>query len=440
MFARAKVGSFPLGHFPTPVERLETLSTPHCDLWVKRDDLTHAIYGGNKVRKLERVLASATAAGVTRIVTVGAAGSHHVLATTYFGSRVGIAVEAVLVPQPRTSHVVDVLRADIALGLRAFAARSWARAPFAVARRVAAGARFVTVGGSSLDGAMGYVDAAYELGGQVRSGAMPEPDLCVVALGSGGTAAGLAAGFLAQGMKTRVVAVCVSQPIALLRMMAYGLAWGCARRAGVRAKLGALRYRIAINPHFLGRGYGYATPQGEAATRDAAFACLALDQTYTAKAFACALATVRSEPPRARCVLYWHTLSSAPLQPLLVGAPSERELESRAPRTPEVAPGRESSSARRCALVRFGLLPRSRVRCVGPWTIRSDADSRRRAQMALAPRKERVSRARLGKFAILPRRGPSRPLESGQPSFGSRAKRFGSPKPHAPAKALAPGA
>jgi 1-aminocyclopropane-1-carboxylate deaminase/D-cysteine desulfhydrase-like pyridoxal-dependent ACC family enzyme len=327
MFARAKVDSLTLGQFPTPVERLETLSTSHCDLWVKRDDLTHAVYGGNKVRKLERVLASATAAGVTRIVTVGAAGSHHVLATTYFAPRAGFAVEAVLVPQPRTSHVVDVLRADIALGLRAFAVRSWARAPFAVARRVAAGARFVTVGGSSLDGAMGYVDAAFELGEQVRSGAMPEPDLCVVALGSGGTAAGLAAGFLAQGMKTRVVAVCVSEPIALVRMMAYGLAWGCARRAGVRAALAALRGRIAIDPRFLGRGYGYATPQGEAAMRAAVGAGLALDQTYTAKTFACALANVQSRPAQARCVLYWHTLSSAPLQPLLVGAPSESELD-----------------------------------------------------------------------------------------------------------------
>jgi D-cysteine desulfhydrase len=225
---------------------------------------------------------------------------------------------------------VDVLRADVALGLNAFPVRSWARAPFAVARRVATGAHFVAVGGSSVDGAMGYVDAALELGAQVRSGAMPEPDLCVVALGSGGTAAGLAAGFLLQAMKTRVVAVCVSQPIALLRMLTYALAWACARRAGVRSPLSSLWGRIGIEPRFLGAGYGHATPRGQEAMREADGVGLALDQTYTAKTFACALANVTSEDgghSRPRCVLYWHTLASAPMDPLLVGAPSESELD-----------------------------------------------------------------------------------------------------------------
>ncbi|HWL85987.1 MAG TPA: hypothetical protein VNO21_09305, partial [Polyangiaceae bacterium] len=61
-------------NYPTAVELLPRLSRPGaCDLWVKRDDLTHATYGGNKVRKLERILADAQARGVRRIVTVGAA-------------------------------------------------------------------------------------------------------------------------------------------------------------------------------------------------------------------------------------------------------------------------------------------------------------------------------------------------------------------------------
>ena len=52
----------PLGHYPTPVERVEGLSvrSPYAsELWIKRDDLTNDVYGGNKVRKLEWLLADA---------------------------------------------------------------------------------------------------------------------------------------------------------------------------------------------------------------------------------------------------------------------------------------------------------------------------------------------------------------------------------------------
>jgi 1-aminocyclopropane-1-carboxylate deaminase/D-cysteine desulfhydrase-like pyridoxal-dependent ACC family enzyme len=323
--ARPDAMRLPIGTFPTPIEPAAALSTPGFELWVKRDDKTNAVYGGNKVRKLERVLADAKARGATRIVTVGAAGSHHVLATTIFGTRVGLAVEAVLVPQPGSAHVRDVLRASLARGVRAFPVTSRAMIPWAVAARVATGAMFVPVGGSSVPGAMGYFDAAREVATQVRAGQAPEPDVCVVALGSGGTAAGLAAGFEAEGMKTRVVGVCVSQPPALVILAARRLTRACARRAGVHAEGDALRTRLAVDVRFLGDGYGLATAEGDAATRDAARAGLTLDATYTAKAFAAALWHVRAQ--RSRRVLYLHTLSSAPMAPLLEGARAFESLD-----------------------------------------------------------------------------------------------------------------
>ncbi len=313
----------PIGRYPTPVVHVAPLSNPQSDLWIKRDDLTHEVYGGNKVRKLEHILAGALRHGARRLVTLGAAGSHHVLATTCFGGRAGLAVEAVLVPQAPSPHVMDVLRAALALGLRAFPVGSWAAAAPVVAARVAAGARFVTVGGSSVAGSTGYVEAARELAAQVRAGELPEPDVCVVALGSGGTAAGLAAGFEAEGMRTRVVGVCVATPRWLVRATSLLLARACAGRAGVppsRATLGAMRSRLRVDTRFLGAGYGLATDAGDEATRLARDAVgLSLDPTYTAKAFASALWHLRAR--QARHVLYWHTLSSAPMEPLLEGAP-----------------------------------------------------------------------------------------------------------------------
>lgn len=310
-----------LGHYPTPVEPIPGLSAPGCSLWVKRDDLTHHVYGGNKVRKLEYLLPDARARGAKRLVTVGAVGSHHVLATTYFGKQAGFEVEAVLVPQPRTEHVVEVLRADLRLGLRAFPVGSWGAVPFAVLGRVMAGSKLIALGGSSAVGTLGYVDAGRELAAQVRAGALPEPDVCVVALGSGGTAAGLAVGFAAAGLATRVVGICVSAPPWALRASARHLARVCGRKAGVG------RVRLDTDDRFLGAGYGSRTPEGDEATALAReHAGLVLDPTYTAKAFAGALWFVRAR--QAPHVLFWHTLSSAPMEPLLAGAPEEAQLPS----------------------------------------------------------------------------------------------------------------
>lgn len=318
-----------LAKLPTPVERVAGLSSDSAELWVKRDDKTHDVYGGNKVRKLEWLLAAALARGATKIVTVGAVGSHHVLATTYFGKQQGLEVEAVLVPQPRTEHVVAILRAGLGLGLSAWAVPSRIVAPFALAYRAMKGARVVPLGGSNATGSMGYVTAARELATQIREGAMPEPDVCVVALGSGGTAAGLAAGFEAEGLKTRVVGVCVADPLWLVRLTTYWLARSCALRVLPipAAPLATMRARLTIDGRFLGAGYGHPTDDGEKATalaRDVAG--LTLDPTYTSKAFASALWHVRAR--RGRVVLYWHTLSGASLEPLLVGAPEEQAIPS----------------------------------------------------------------------------------------------------------------
>ncbi|HEY2511881.1 MAG TPA: pyridoxal-phosphate dependent enzyme [Polyangiaceae bacterium] len=330
----ATIARIELGSYPTPLERLGGLCRGAASLWVKRDDLTSPLYGGNKVRKLEYLLADARARGAKRLVTIGAVGSHHVLATAVFGARQGFAVEAALVRQPRTDHAVEVLRAGLGQGLRAIPAGGYAGVVFSVLPRVLSrDAYFVTVGGSSQLGSMGYVDAARELAAQVRKGEMPEPDVVVVALGSGGTVAGLAAGLELEGLKSKVLGVTVAEPPWFVAWRAHALARACLRRAGGAARGGWLRDRLEVDGRWLGDGYGHATVAGERATAVASPEGLVLDPTYTAKTFAAALAEVeaRSGAASPQTVLYWHTLSSAPAAPLLAepGAVEESALAPR---------------------------------------------------------------------------------------------------------------
>lgn len=300
-----------LGRYPTPVQRIDAR------LWVKRDDRSGEVYGGNKVRKLELLLGAARDAGKTRVLTLGAVGSHQVVATAIYGAREGFTVEAVLVPQPASAHAELNLRVALAHGLQANACPAWSLAPAYVASRRRSDAYFIPLGGSNPLGSLGFVDAAHELAAQVRAGEIAEPDVVVVAMGSGGTAAGLAVGFEQAGLRSRVLGVAVAPPTPVLRHLARRLAQKTAAAAGlpVAAGLRAAK-RIEVDGRWIGRGYGYPTDEGRDAMDVAARAGVTLDATYTAKAFACALTLARGASD-VRAILYWHTLSTAPLEPLL---------------------------------------------------------------------------------------------------------------------------
>ncbi len=303
-----------IGVYPTRVERLEKLG-----VWVKRDDLTSPIYGGNKVRKLEHLIPEALRRGKKRIVTVGAAGSHHVLATSIFGARAGLSVEAALVPQRRTEHVVKNLRADLAAGATLRPVRTYVGAFLSMLAHTGSDGYLVTVGGSNAVGSLGYVDAARELVAQIAAGELPSPDAIVVTVGSGGTAAGLVAGLALAGVKTTVIGVVVSSPAWAVKLMTRRLVRATYAAAGGQDPRALAGVPLELVTNQLGLGYGEPTEAARRALEIGADAGLKLDLTYTAKCFAGTLDCVQSA--RFKNVLYWHTLSSAPLEPLLESAP-----------------------------------------------------------------------------------------------------------------------
>lgn len=305
----------PLLPGPTPVERVAD------DLWVKREDQAGTVYGGNKVRKLEYLLGEALELGGD-VLTMGAVGSHHVLATAVYGARVGVRVHAVLTAQPDSPHAREVARAIHAHAEQLFPARGYAKVPLVWARarvalRLLSGFPpvLVPVGGSNTLGAIGWVRGGLELAGQVAAGELPMPERVVVPLGSGGTVAGLWVGLRAAGLEVPVVAVRTAPRAVgggpIVRMLA--------RRTAQRLlALGFppvdLRGAPVIVDRQFGEGYGVPTEPSRRAEAEARAMGLELDPTYTAKAFAEVLAT---RGPR---TLFLHTASSKPMAPLLASA------------------------------------------------------------------------------------------------------------------------
>lgn len=312
----ARVAWLPLGRLPTPVQplRLACFEAQH---WAKRDDLSGEPYGGNKVRKLEFLLAEARRRGAKRLITAGAAGSHHALATAAYGRALGFDVTLVLFPQPLTAHVREVLLCDCALGaeLRFVPRMELVPAGLLAARLAHRRERCFAIapGGSDAVGTLGYVSAALELGEQIEAGDAPPPAAVHLAAGTLGTAAGLAIGFALAGLPVRVRATRITTRLvtnrwALHRLVARTL--DLLQRSGLRVPSAAeVLGRVEIGHRCIGRGYGHETADGRRAAELFAEAGLVLDPTYTAKAavdFLDALQAGAGAPH-----LFWHTLSAA---------------------------------------------------------------------------------------------------------------------------------
>ncbi|MFI0806225.1 D-cysteine desulfhydrase family protein [Streptomyces echinatus] len=278
----------PLGTFPTPVEPAPRLAAAlglgPDDLWVKRDDLTGLGGGGNKIRKLEWTVGAALAEGADTLVTTGAPQSNHARLTAAAGARLGLDVVLVLRGSPGVSRSGN-LALDGLFGARL----AWAgevdqagldRAAAEVGARLRAdGARpaLIPFGGSSVLGARGYARCGTELREQ-----LPGLRTAVVALGSGGTMAGLVAA-LGGGSVLGVDVGALADPAAAVAEFAAPL---------TTEEVDAGRLRVRRDQ--VGAGYAALTDAVSRALRLAARTeGLVLDPTYTGRALAGLHAAVR---------------------------------------------------------------------------------------------------------------------------------------------------
>jgi D-cysteine desulfhydrase len=318
----ARLPRVPLGLLPTPVERAARLGRRAGieALLVKRDDLSGAAYGGGKTRKLELLLGEAREAGARAVVTFGGAGSNQAVATALYAAELGLRAILLLAPQPGGEHLrqnlLAALRAGAEIRLVSSVAEAEAEARRMARRAPAAAPHVIPAGGSSPLGNLAFVNAAFELADQIAAGEAPAPDRIYVAMGTMGSAAGLAIGLRALGLAARVVAVrCsgagTSSEPALLAAAAATVAY--ARRLDpsfpdVRLRRGD----VLLDDRHLGAGYARATAAG---LRAIAMAReeegWTLEPTYTGKALAALLGDARALA--GKVALFWHTHSARPL-------------------------------------------------------------------------------------------------------------------------------
>lgn len=311
-----------LAELPTPVEPLAGL--PHA--WIKRDDLTHSVYGGNKVRKLEFVGAEMMSRGARRAYTFGATGTNAGVAAAMICRELGIALTVLTFDQPDSPTVRANQQLMRQLGARLVHCQTLLRTALAFylhPARLSSDAYFLFAGCSNPVGLFGYVNAALELAEQVQRGVCPSPGTIVVPVGSNGTLAGLAVGLALAGLEVRLVGVRVANshlgPIpTCTQAEVQKMVDGCVRFLKQHVpSLSELRVAApALEERYFGDGYGVPTSAGVAAVARFAEWGIPLEATYTGKAAAAFLDLL---PDASRPVLLWNTFNSRPTLALLAG-------------------------------------------------------------------------------------------------------------------------
>lgn len=318
--ADTKISNVDMGFYPTPLERLPRLSA-HLggpEIWIKRDDCTGLAGGGNKVRKLEYLVAEARRAAATTLVTVGGIQSNHARQTAAAAAKSGLGCTLILDDTVadrsedffRTGNILYslLLGADVKIvpagGDRAEEAkrvvedlRARGETPY-----------FIPVGGSNGTGARAYAEAAQELVTQCSrvEGLAGRLAAICVATGTTGTQAGIVAGLARLGLDIPVRGFSVGSAsdiaVADLRALEHEL-------VGVGLKKGYGNLPLHVDDSQIGTGYGQPTQAGlEAIELLARQEGILLDPVYTGKAMAGLIAAIRAgEFKPCQSVVFWHT-------------------------------------------------------------------------------------------------------------------------------------
>ena len=322
-----------LGHYPSPLIKASNLSKilDVKDLYIKDDGYSRDLNmpTGNKMRKLEYLLADAKNKGHKTVCTVGSAGSNHALETAACAKKVGLKSVLVLDDQKHTSVVLRNLKLMLYFGAEIiYAAPEYSQSNESLeqyAKEICNknGYYFIPMGGSNALGSVGYVNAVFELKEQLKEKNISDPDIIYVTLGSAGTASGIIVGAKAVGLKSKIIPVRISftpeyksnvlmnlvnETGEFLKQKDESFPFESAVLVGTQITLPGLD--VEINHDFVGAGYAAVTEESSKAilllyvTND-----IKLEHTYSGKTLSALADDAGKGKLKDKVVLFWNTFS-----------------------------------------------------------------------------------------------------------------------------------
>jgi len=327
-----------LTNLPSKVERLKELEK-HLklkggEIYIKRDDEVHNIYGGNKPRKFEFILGEALKKKKKGIITLGGVGTNHGLACAIITKELGLKCNLFLSNQPLTWHVQRSLLLYDYFGAKLHLTKSFEIGVLkSVLFRLFHPKHYLmSIGGSPILGfgtplgSVGFINAMFELKKQIDEGLLPIPDIIFVPAASSGTSAGLIAGCKLLGIKTKVYAVKVSLDMvvnskAIVKIAKKTIKY-LKKRDNSMSNIDIFEEDFKIIKGYLGSSYGAKTVKGQNAVDliyelEGKTMDFKLETTYTGKTMAAMLEFLEKEENKSKTVLFWNTYNSNDLDKYL---------------------------------------------------------------------------------------------------------------------------
>lgn len=330
---------------PTPVKALSDLGP---NAWIKQDDLTHPDYGGNKIRKLDFVLADIKAKHKKHVITFGATGTNAGVATAMMCFRNNLKCTVYLFEQPLTQTVKDNIALMRFYGAELIFCGSLLKTVlsfYSSRYRLSRTSYFLWAGCSNSVATFAYINAAFELKQQIEQGQLPEPEHIFVPVGSCSTLAGLTLGAKLSGLNSKIIGIRVAPAyLGPFPACTEGEVNKVIRQAarqmqqwGIKAEELNLPAPCHFSDNFYGEGYGVASEASQSAIDIFKAQGITLENTYTAKAAAAFLQQLNKEDQyNAKPQLFWQTFNSANTLAQIELGLSKKETDS--PTRPELNP------------------------------------------------------------------------------------------------------
>lgn len=320
-----KLPKINFGNFPTPLQKLDSIGKRFSrnNLYVKCDNCSGDLYGGNKVRKLEYLLADAQKQKATRLITSGFIGSNHALATALYGINNGFNVTLTLFGIQKGDHVCHNLIADYQSGADIVHYESFDQYQQDLPRLLeyyerldGAAPYLIPAGGTSPIGVAGYINAAFELKAQLDTLNISGPVRIFVPFGTMGTVAGLILGLKASGINGSVIAVSVVPSFVASRNALIDLLNDSIRLfTSLDSSFSTIHIcddDYVIDTTQFGEGYGISTTKTDQAIElFKQHESITLDPVYSGKAAASFFDNIANAKNN-DCCIYWNTKSSVP--------------------------------------------------------------------------------------------------------------------------------
>jgi len=297
----------PLMGGPTPLQK-SRLTWGNDLLYWKRDDLTPYGLGGNKLRKLEFLMAEALSQKADLIITSGAPQSNHARLTAVASSMLKLQ-PVIVIPGKTPTEWGGNLLLDRLAGAEIIAC---GEEPLDQAvNRISAEKKSqgfhpytIPLGGSNALGSLGYFLAFFELLKQAEEQGWA-PNTLICSVGSAGTLAGLVAANALLPQPLRLLGVNVIQSSDQLHIQVEKLAAEVLDLLHVPCSLPPFE----ITANFIGPGYGLPTPESskviiECFRTDG----ILFDPVYTSKGVASVKHLMQQKNQELpETIVFWHT-------------------------------------------------------------------------------------------------------------------------------------